>query len=324
MIWIGTDDGRIQQTRTAASTGHNVTPKGLPIWSKVASLDLSPLDAGTAYAAVNRHRQGDFTPHVWRTHDDGKHWTEVSNGLPGDQFVTVVRADPKRAGLLYAGHQPRRLRLLRRRRALAAAAAQPADGLGARPAGARQRPDRGHAGQGDLGARRPDAPASGQCRHGGRAGAPVHAGRGLARARRREQGHPVAAGNPAGKNPPAGAIIDYHLAHAANGAVTLAIHDARRPPGATLFQPGQARAPGCLPLLPQGLAAPGRAAVGQGRAASLRVGPALLAAAGHQVRLFHRRDLGFGHAGHAGGAAGPAGHAIAWCCTWTARPTGRR
>ncbi|HUA80217.1 MAG TPA: hypothetical protein VL997_07595 [Dyella sp.] len=102
-IWIGTDDGSIQYTRDGGKNWQNVTPKDLPSWGIVSSLDLSTLKQGTAYAAVDNHRQDDFRPHVWRTHDYGKTWTDIAAGLPNDDFVSVVRADTQRDGLLFAG-----------------------------------------------------------------------------------------------------------------------------------------------------------------------------------------------------------------------------
>jgi photosystem II stability/assembly factor-like uncharacterized protein len=102
-IWIGTDDGRIQVTRDGGKTWSDVTPRGLAPWSKVATLDISPLDPATVYAAVDRHRLDDFTPHAFRTHDGGRTWTAITAGLPDDNSVDVVRADPVRRGLLYAG-----------------------------------------------------------------------------------------------------------------------------------------------------------------------------------------------------------------------------
>jgi hypothetical protein len=71
--------------------------------TKISSLDVSALQPGTAYAAADNHRHDDFAPHVWRTHDFGKTWAETDNGLPAGHYVSVVRADPVRAGLLYAG-----------------------------------------------------------------------------------------------------------------------------------------------------------------------------------------------------------------------------
>ena len=101
-IWAGTDDGLIHVTRDAGRTWQNVTPPALTSWSKVSLIDAGRFDAGTAYAAVNRFRLDDLRPHVYRTHDGGKSWTEIVKGLPNDP-VNAVREDPRRKGLLYAG-----------------------------------------------------------------------------------------------------------------------------------------------------------------------------------------------------------------------------
>ena len=102
-IWVGTDDGVVRLTRDGGRTWSDVTPKGLPHWAKVATIEPSPTTPGTAYAAVDNHRQDDFRPYVYRTRDYGRSWTLVTDGLPADKFVGVVRADTVRAGLLYAG-----------------------------------------------------------------------------------------------------------------------------------------------------------------------------------------------------------------------------
>ncbi|HEV7490464.1 MAG TPA: hypothetical protein VGO25_06630, partial [Rhodanobacteraceae bacterium] len=102
-IWIGTDNGKIQKTADGGKHWSEVTPKSIPAWSRIDSLDLSVLEPGTAYAAVDNHRQDDFRPIAVRTHDNGKTWTKITNGLPDGHFVAVVRADPVRKGLLYAG-----------------------------------------------------------------------------------------------------------------------------------------------------------------------------------------------------------------------------
>ncbi len=102
-IWIGTDDGNIQLTRDGGKHWHNVTPKLVPTWAKVAGIDVSATTPGTAYAAIDNHRQDDFRPRILRTHDYGKTWSEIDAGLPNSGFVDVVRADPLKSGLLYAG-----------------------------------------------------------------------------------------------------------------------------------------------------------------------------------------------------------------------------
>ena len=102
-IWTGTDDGRVRLTRDAGKTWRDATPEGVPVWAKIATIDASAIDAATAYIAVDNHRQDDFTPLAFRTRDFGKSWTPIAAGLPRGQFVSVVRADPVKRGLLYAG-----------------------------------------------------------------------------------------------------------------------------------------------------------------------------------------------------------------------------
>ncbi len=103
LIWVGTDDGLIQLTTDAGQTWRNVTPPGLEPWSKISLIEASPVAAGAAYAAVDRHRLDDFAPYIYRTRDYGQHWTTLGRGIAPHAYVQVVRADPARAGLLYAG-----------------------------------------------------------------------------------------------------------------------------------------------------------------------------------------------------------------------------
>ncbi len=102
VIWAGTDDGLIHVTRDGGKTWKDVTPPGLTPWSKVSQLDTSRFDDQTVYAAVNRLRLDDLKPHIYRTHDGGATWQEIVRGLP-DSPVNTVRADPVRKGLLFAG-----------------------------------------------------------------------------------------------------------------------------------------------------------------------------------------------------------------------------
>ncbi|HQR67792.1 MAG TPA: glycoside hydrolase, partial [Thermoanaerobaculia bacterium] len=102
VIWAGTDDGLIHVTRDGGKSWKNVTPPVLTSWSKVSMLEASRFDAGTAYAAINRLRLDDLAPHVLRTRDFGATWTEIVAGLPGSAPVNAVREDPVRKGLLYA------------------------------------------------------------------------------------------------------------------------------------------------------------------------------------------------------------------------------
>ncbi|MGH9473179.1 MAG: WD40/YVTN/BNR-like repeat-containing protein [Terriglobales bacterium] len=103
LIWIGTDDGLIQVTRDGGKSWRNVTPPALAPWSKVATIEASPFDRDEAYAAVNRFRADDLRPYVYRTRDGGGTWQPAARGLPDGASVNVVRADPARRGLLYAG-----------------------------------------------------------------------------------------------------------------------------------------------------------------------------------------------------------------------------
>jgi photosystem II stability/assembly factor-like uncharacterized protein len=102
-IWIGTDNGLVQLTRNDGQTWTEVTPPGLPAWSMMSLIDASPHDAATAYAAIDRHQMDDITPHIYRTHDSGKTWTKIVNGIPATAYVHAVREDPIRKGLLFAG-----------------------------------------------------------------------------------------------------------------------------------------------------------------------------------------------------------------------------
>jgi len=102
-IWAGTDSGLVQLTRDNGKTWNNVTPQGLSDWSKISLIDASHFDAGTAYAAIDRHRLDDIGPYIYRTHDFGKSWTRINNGIPEGAYVRAVREDLAKKGLLYAG-----------------------------------------------------------------------------------------------------------------------------------------------------------------------------------------------------------------------------
>ena len=101
-IWAGTDDGLIQTTADGGLHWKNVTPREIGPWMKVSIMDAGHFDALTAYAAVNTLRLDDLRPHIFRTHDGGKTWTEIVKGLPVDAPVDAVREDPKKKGLLFA------------------------------------------------------------------------------------------------------------------------------------------------------------------------------------------------------------------------------
>ena len=103
LIWVGADDGLIHITRDGGKNWTNITPKDLPDWSRISQIDASPHDAGTAYVAVDRHQSDDMRPYIYKTSDYGKTWVKISRGIAEGTFVRVVREDPKKRGLLYAG-----------------------------------------------------------------------------------------------------------------------------------------------------------------------------------------------------------------------------
>ena len=102
-IWIGTDDGLIHLTKDDGKTWQNVTPPALTSWSKVVMIQASHFNVNEAYAAVERHQLSDYEPHIYRTTDSGKTWTEITRGLPAGVYVQTVKEDPKRQGLLFTG-----------------------------------------------------------------------------------------------------------------------------------------------------------------------------------------------------------------------------
>jgi photosystem II stability/assembly factor-like uncharacterized protein len=104
VIWAGTDDGLVHVTRDGGKTWKNVTPRGIADWAKVSLIDAGHRDANTAYVAVNGIRLDDMHPHIYKTHDGGATWEEIDNGLADDP-INVVREDPHRKGLLLAGSE---------------------------------------------------------------------------------------------------------------------------------------------------------------------------------------------------------------------------
>src|SRR6266480_3074938 len=103
LVWVGTDDGLVQVTRDGAKTWQNVTPPGLTAGTQVSMIEASPHDAATAYVAATRYKLDDFAPYAFVTHDYGKTWRRITAGIAPTHFVRVVREDPVRRGLLYAG-----------------------------------------------------------------------------------------------------------------------------------------------------------------------------------------------------------------------------
>ena len=104
-LWAGTDDGFIQLTRDGGKNWKNVTPPEITSWSKVSLMDAGHFDNNTVYAAVNRIRCDDMHPYAYKTVDGGKTWKLITKGLPTNEPINVVREDPNRKGLLYAGSE---------------------------------------------------------------------------------------------------------------------------------------------------------------------------------------------------------------------------
>jgi photosystem II stability/assembly factor-like uncharacterized protein len=225
-IWAGTDDGLIHITRDGGKTWQDVTPPQLKPWSKVSIIEASHFDAGTAYAAVNSFRLDDLRAHIYRTRDFGKSWQETTVGIADHAASNVVREDPLRKGLLFAGTetsvyvsfddgdhwQPLQLNLP-------------------------------HTSMRDLAVHGDDLIVGTHGRSfwildditllrqlsGEVAKAPVtlFAPQEAIRFRwNRNTDTPLPPEVPAGKNPPDGAIIDYYLASSSNQPVTLEILDA--------------------------------------------------------------------------------------------------
>ncbi|HXL81824.1 MAG TPA: hypothetical protein VN951_13185 [Pyrinomonadaceae bacterium] len=226
-IWIGTDNGLVQLTRDEGKTWNEVSPKGLAPWSMISLIDASPHDAATAYAAIDRHQMDDIKPYIYRTRDLGKTWTKTTNGIPDNTYVHAVREDPVRKGLLFAGTetgvfvsfndgdnwQPLQMNL----------PAVPVRDLVIKDN------DLVIATHGrsfwildDISPLRElNASMSAEVAHLFRPATAIRV--------RKNEGHdtPLPPETPAGKNPPAGAIIDYSLKSVPAGEVTLEILDAR-------------------------------------------------------------------------------------------------
>jgi hypothetical protein len=103
LLWVGSDDGLIHVSRNSGESWENVTPAGMPEWSMINSIEPSAFDEGTCYVAATRYKLGDFEPYLYKTNDFGKTWIKITNGINKEHFTRVLREDPKRKGLLYAG-----------------------------------------------------------------------------------------------------------------------------------------------------------------------------------------------------------------------------
>ncbi len=226
LVWAGTDDGRVQLTTDGGAHWRDVTPPDLGPWSKVSVLEASPFDSATAYAAIDRHRLDDLSPHIYRTRDLGAHWTRIESGIPDGAFVRAVRADPVRRGLLYAatekgvyvsfddGGRWRSLQLNLPTVAVRDLAVAHGDLVAATHGRSIWILD-------DLSLLRQVAPETmGSAPHLYR---PARAWR-LRRSENNDT--PLPAEFPQGENPPAGAILDYWLPAGTSGPVRIEILDA--------------------------------------------------------------------------------------------------
>jgi len=102
VLWAGTGDGVIQLTTSGGLLWANVTPPQMKPWTRIFNMEAGHFDTGTAYAAANTLRLDDMNPHFWRTHDSGKTWTEIDNGIASGAVANSIREDPRKKGLLYA------------------------------------------------------------------------------------------------------------------------------------------------------------------------------------------------------------------------------
>jgi photosystem II stability/assembly factor-like uncharacterized protein len=103
VIWTGSDDGLVQLTRDGGKSWKNVTPKGCPEWIMINEIEASPFEPGGAYVAATMYKSDDNRPYLYKTADYGATWTRIDSGIDPAHFTRVVRADPVRRGLLYAG-----------------------------------------------------------------------------------------------------------------------------------------------------------------------------------------------------------------------------
>ncbi len=233
LLWVGTDDGLIHVTHDGGRRWTDVTPPALTPWSKVSLLEASHFDTLAAYAAVNRFRLDDLRPHIYRTRDGGKTWNEIVAGIPSNEVVNGVREDPVRRGLLFAGTERsvyvsfddgdhwQALRLNLPATSVRDLVVHESDLV----AGTHGRSfwilD-------DITPLRQIAAAAAGGAGGAGGDVYLYAPAPAVRVRwTTNTDTPLPLDEPAGKNPPDGAILDYYLARTPAGPVTLEIRDRR-------------------------------------------------------------------------------------------------
>ena len=103
LMWVGSDDGLIHLTRDGGANWENITPPEMPKWLMINSIEPSPFDPAVCYVAGTLYKTGDFEPYLYKTANYGKTWKKITNGIDKEHFTRVLRADPVKEGLLYAG-----------------------------------------------------------------------------------------------------------------------------------------------------------------------------------------------------------------------------
>lgn len=103
LLWVGSDDGLVHVSRDGGQNWKNVTPKGIPEWIMINSIEPDPHSDGGCYIAATMYKWGDFRPFLYKTSDYGETWTKITNGIENEHFTRVIRSDPNQPGLLYAG-----------------------------------------------------------------------------------------------------------------------------------------------------------------------------------------------------------------------------
>ena len=103
VFWVGSDDGLVNLSRDNGETWTDITPADIPEWTRIDIIELSTHDPATAYMSATRYKFDDNQPFLYKTSDYGLTWTQITHGIPGDDFTRVIREDPIRPGLLYAG-----------------------------------------------------------------------------------------------------------------------------------------------------------------------------------------------------------------------------
>jgi len=103
LLWTGSDDGLVHISKDGGQTWDDVTPNGMPEWMMINSIEPSIQDAGTCYIAGTRYKLGDFTPYLYKTTNYGQSWEKITSGIPNEHFTRVLREDPVKKGILYAG-----------------------------------------------------------------------------------------------------------------------------------------------------------------------------------------------------------------------------